>query len=120
MAGAGARIVGDLGQLSGHDGFAAVIKDMQNQIHELEGQVSALMAQRDNSPLMSVPDLHSEYVLFRNTKGDKQNTITALVTRDRQSSRVCANAVPRKGVGGGYAVKQYLRDIRNLVIIIKY
>ena len=39
---------------------------------------------------------------------------TVLVTKDRKSSGICANVVPRKGVGGGFIVKQYDRDVKKL------
>ena len=63
--------------------------------------------------MLGVPELHSDYGFFRDKKGDKVNTVTVLVTRDRKSTGICANVVPKKGVGGGYAVKQYLRDIKK-------
>ena len=68
---------------------------------------------RAEDPLLGVPELHSDYGFFRDKKGDKVNTVTVLVTRDRKSTGICANVVPKKGVGGGYAVKQYLRDIKK-------
>ena len=36
-----------------------------------------------------------------------------LVMVDRKSSGICASVVPKKGVGGGFAVKQVHRDIRK-------
>ena len=72
---------------------------------------------RNAEPLMDIPELHSDYGFFRDQKGDKQNTVTILVTRDRKSKGICANVVPKKGVGGGYAVKQYMRDGKKFGII---
>ena len=68
---------------------------------------------RCEEPLGDVPELHSDYGFFRDKKGDKKNTVTVLVTKDRRSNGVCAHVVPRKGAGGGFAVKQYLRDIKK-------
>jgi hypothetical protein len=61
----------------------------------------------------NLPELHSDYGFFRDKKGDKANTVTVLVTKDRKSKGVCALVVPRKGVGGGFAVKQYVRDVKK-------
>ena len=50
MPGAGARTAGELGTRSAHDYFVVVIKDMQTQITELKGRVSAFLTQRDGFP----------------------------------------------------------------------
>ena len=68
---------------------------------------------RDSAPVGNLPELHSDYGFFRDKKGDKSNTVTVLVTKDRKSKGVCAHVVPRKGVGGGFAVKQYVRDVKK-------
>ena len=44
-------------------------------------------------------------------RGDNTNTAAALVVKDRASGGVLANVVPHKGVGGGFIVKQFERDI---------
>ena len=64
-------------------------------------------------PVGAVPELHSDYGFFRDKKGDKQNTVTVLVTKDRKSGGVSATVVPKKGVGGGFAVSQYIREIKK-------
>ena len=64
-------------------------------------------------PLGDVPEVHSDYGFFRDRKGDKAHAVTVLVSKDRKSGATCAHVVPRKGVGGGYAVKQFLRDIKK-------
>ena len=69
---------------------------------------------REERPIGDIPELHSDYGFFRDRKGDRENTATVLVTRDRKSSGVCAHVVPRKGAGGGYIVKQYDRDVKKL------
>ena len=68
---------------------------------------------RDPKPIGEIPELHSDYGFFRDKKGDKLNTVNVLVTRDRRSAGICAHVVPKKGVGGGFAVKQYLRDVKK-------
>ena len=65
------------------------------------------------SPLSEVPELHSDYGFFRDRKGDKVNSVTVLITKDRKSQGVCAHFGPKKGVGGGFIVKQYDRDIKK-------
>ena len=68
---------------------------------------------RLSEPVGTVPELHSDYGFFRDKRGDKENTVTVLVTKDRKSGGVSATVVPKKGVGGGYAVSQYIRDIKK-------
>ena len=68
---------------------------------------------RCEQPVGEVPELHSDYGFFRDRKGNKTNTVTVLVTKDRKSGGVSANVVPKKGAGGGYAVRQYIRDVRK-------
>ena len=69
---------------------------------------------RPEAPLGDIPELHSDDGFFRDQKGDKANTATVLVTKDRKSSGVCAHVVPNKGVGGGFIVKQYDRGVKKL------
>ena len=68
---------------------------------------------RLSEPVGTVPELHSDYGFFRDKKGDRQNTVTVLVTKDRKSGGVSATVVPKKGVGGGYAVRQYIREVKK-------
>ena len=68
---------------------------------------------RDPAPVDNIPELHSDYAFFRDRKGEKASTVTVLVTKDRKSKGVCAHVVPRKGIGGGFAVKQYVRDVKK-------
>ena len=57
--------------------------------------------------------MHGDYGFFRDRKGEKEKTRTVLVMVDRKSSGICAHVVPKKGAGGGFAVKQVHRDIRK-------
>ena len=59
------------------------------------------------------PEVHCDYAFFRDRAGDKENTVTVLVTKDRISSGVTADVVPKKGAGDGYAVKQLERNIKK-------
>ena len=68
---------------------------------------------RQETPIGDIPELHSDYAFFRDQKGDKKNTVTVLVTRDRKTNGLCSHVVPKKGIGGGFAVKQYLRDVKK-------
>ena len=52
------------------------------------------------NPVGDLPELHSDYAFFRYQKGNRENTVTTLVARDRKSGGLCAHVVPRKGVGG--------------------
>jgi hypothetical protein len=61
----------------------------------------------------ATPELHGDYAFFRDRPGEKEKTRTVLVMADRKSAGVCANVVPKKGAGGGFAVKQVHRDIRK-------
>ena len=61
----------------------------------------------------AVAELHGDYGFFKDHKGEKEKTRTVLVFVDRKSSGFCANVVPKKGAGGGFAVKQAHRDIRK-------
>ena len=40
--------------------------------------------------------------------------MTGLVTNDRRSGSVCAHVCPKKAVGGGWIVKQFVRDIKKM------
>ena len=57
--------------------------------------------------------MHCDYGFFKNKKGDTDNVVNVLVTKDRKSTGVCADVVPRKGVGGGFAVKQLNRNLKK-------
>ena len=46
-------------------------------------------------------------------KGDKEMA-NSLVVRDRPSGGVCSNVVTKKGVCGGFIVKEFKRGIRGL------
>merc|ERR1712015_151748 len=61
----------------------------------------------------ATPEVHADYAFFRDRRGEKEKTRTVLVMVDRKSAGICANVVPKKGVGGGFAVKQVHRDIRK-------
>ena len=61
----------------------------------------------------ATPEMHGDYAFFRDKKGEKEGTRTVLVMVDRKSAGICANVVPKKGVGGGFAVKQVHRDMRK-------
>ena len=60
-----------------------------------------------------LPELHCDYGFFKNKKGDTENVRSVLVMKDRKSGGLCADVVPRKGVGGGFAVKQMNRNIKK-------
>ena len=68
---------------------------------------------RCGAPIGDIPEMHADYAFFRDKKGDRENTATVLVAKDRGSGGYCANVVPRKGVGGGFIVKQFERDLRK-------
>ena len=68
---------------------------------------------RSPEPVGDVPGVHSDYAFFRKNKGEKENTATVLVLKDRKSKGICAHVVPKKGVGGGFVVKQFDRDIKK-------
>ena len=53
-------------------------------------------------------------IAFSWIKGDKENSVTGLVMKDRRSGSVCAHVCPKKGVGGGWIVKQFVRDIKKM------
>ena len=59
------------------------------------------------------PEVHCDYAFFRDQSGDRENTVTVLVTKDRKSTGLSADVVPKKGAGGGYAVKQLDRNIKK-------
>ena len=67
---------------------------------------------RADPPIGGVPEIHSDYAFFRDKKGAKDTAIV-LVIKDREKSGVCAHVVPKKGVGGGFIIKQFERDIRK-------
>ena len=48
------------------------------------------------SPLGNVPELHSDYAFFRDKKGDKVNSVTVLVTKDRKSQGICAHGTQER------------------------
>ena len=59
------------------------------------------------------PEVHCDYAFFRDKPKDRENTVTVLVTKDRKSTGLSADVVPKKGAGGGYAVKQLDRNIKK-------
>ena len=59
------------------------------------------------------PEVHCDYVFFRDRAGDRENTVTVLVTKDRLSSGLLADVVPKKGAADGYALKQLDRNIKK-------
>ena len=68
---------------------------------------------RADPPLGNVPEVHCDYGFFKNRKGDTDNVVNVLVTKDRKSTGICADVVPKKGVGGGFAVKQLNRNLKK-------
>ena len=68
---------------------------------------------RNQHPTGEVPEMHADYAFFRDKKGEKGRSKTVLIVKDRASGGISANVVPKKGVGGGFAVKQFERDIRR-------
>ena len=65
------------------------------------------------APISDVPEVHCDYAFFRDRRGDKENTATVLVVKDRGSKAFGAIVVPKKGTGDGFAVKQFDREIRR-------
>ena len=61
----------------------------------------------------ALPEVHCDYGFFKNKKGDVENVRSVLVMKDRKSGGFCADIVPRKGVGGGFAVKQMNRNLKK-------
>ena len=59
------------------------------------------------------PEMHCDYAFFRDKPGDKENTVTVLVGKDRFSSGIAADVAPKKGAGAGYAVKQLDRNLKK-------
>ena len=75
---------------------------------------------REGVAVDGTPEVHCDYAFFRDKSGDRENTVTVLVTKDRKSIGLSADVVPKKGAGGGYAVKQLDRNItRSLEITAK-
>ena len=68
---------------------------------------------RAEAPEGGVPEVHCDYGFFKDKKGDVESKVTVLVTKDRPSGGVCADVVPKKGSGGGYAVKQLNRNLKK-------
>ena len=68
---------------------------------------------REENPIGSVPEVHGDYGFFRDSRGAKGTTRTVLVLVDRTTGAISANVVPKKGAGGGFAVKQVCRDLRR-------
>lgn len=68
-------------------------------------------APRCGAPIGDIPEMHADYAFFRDRKGDKENTATAFVAKDRGSGGYSANVVPRKGAGGGFIVRQVEREL---------
>ena len=68
---------------------------------------------RPEEKIGDVPEIHMDYCFFRDKRNEKEKTRTALVAVDRDSSTIIAHAVPKKGAGGGFIVKQLCRDIKR-------
>ena len=68
---------------------------------------------RPDAPDSGVPEVHCDYAFFKDKKGCSDGKVTVLVVKDRQSGGFCADVVPRKGTGGGYAVKQTNRNLKK-------
>ena len=66
-----------------------------------------------SEPIGDMTELHSDYCFFKDKKSDKVNSATGLVTQDRKSGGICAHVCPKKGIGGGWIVKQFVRDIKK-------
>ena len=58
------------------------------------------------------PEVGSDYGFLRNRRLDKASR-PMLVSKYRGVGPFAAHMVPRKGVGGGWIVQQYLRDLRK-------
>ena len=58
------------------------------------------------------PEVGSDYAFLRNKRGDKVYR-PMLVSKYRGVGCFAAHMVPKKGVGGGWVVQQYLRDLRR-------
>ena len=65
---------------------------------------------RAEAPEGGFPEVHVDYAFFKDRKGEVEGKVTVLVSKDRPSGAVCADVVPKKGTGGGYAVKQLNRN----------
>ena len=59
------------------------------------------------------PEAHCDHTFFRDQPKDVEHTVTVLVCKDRLSSGISADVVPKKGAGGGFAVKQLERNTRK-------
>ena len=46
---------------------------------------------------MPTPEVHVDYAFFRDRSGEKEETVTVLVGKDRLSSGISADVVPKKG-----------------------
>ena len=60
----------------------------------------------------SCPEVGSDYGFLRNRRGDKLYK-PLLVSKARKVGAFAAHMVPKKGVGGGWIVQQYLRDLKK-------
>ena len=47
----------------------------------------------------AVPEVHCDYGFFKDNKGVTEDKVTVLVSKDRISSAVCADVMPKKGIG---------------------
>ena len=68
---------------------------------------------RDAVAADGTPEVHCDYAFFRDKPKDVEHTVTVLVCKDRLSSCIAADVVPKKGAGGGYSIKQLERNIRK-------
>ena len=57
--------------------------------------------------------MHVDYAFFRDGKGHREHTVTVMVSKDRTTTAVSADVVPKKGIGGGFAPKQLDRVIKR-------
>ena len=67
---------------------------------------------REDPPPGAAPEVHADYTILRNRRGDKQS-VPVLVSTDRSRGCVAAHVVPRKGAGGGWIVHQSVRDMQK-------
>ena len=54
-----------------------------------------------------------DYSFFRDKKNDTENRATVITGKERKTGAYIAHVVPKKGVGGGWIVKQLIRDLHR-------
>ena len=67
---------------------------------------------RAEQPIGTIPEVHSDYAFLRNKRGD-HSSVPVLVSTERRTGAIAAHVTPKKGIGGGWIVQQYLRDLRK-------